>query len=869
MDQRRTQVKSRANFLIEKFYKLFLAFVIIGVIWAQAASAAATLAPKLQNQVSTLADNASVGVVIVSFNTTSGLNDSHLNLLRSLGINNGVTYKNLGMVGAVLNVGQVRALAANPSVSSVWTNDKLQYHMNHARKVTGVDRIRDDRGFQLRNNNFPVTGKGDFSVLVIDSGIDATHSDLQFGTKVIQNTQRAVSTDSGNTGITIAGVPLNGLTPSLSIEGIPNTDNVGHGTHCAGIVGGFGTRSGGTYAGVAPDVKIVGSGGGVVIVVLDALAGWEYGFEKQGTYNIRVITNSYGPIEPEDYNPDHPFAIATRKAFERNMTVLWSGSNDSVKDSLNAYAQEPTAIGVAAGTKDGMLAGFSSRGVPREERLNDDNPFNDNEAPTLAAPGNGRYFESSLSRFGFTTDIVSVRAATNLTSNGTWFSSPGADAELSPGMLPFYTQISGTSMATPFVAGVVALMLDADPTLTPEEIKQILVETTTKMPGYQDFEVGAGYVNAYAAVDKVFNRSKNYKNFSEAEFRVKFSEERPAAQQFHIDYDPSVSGPTSVNAKQFTVQSDMSVLEVRATVDTLAGAETGNFVAMRLTSPSGVKYSTAIDTPVLGTWVRELAVQNPEAGTWTVEFKGACGLAAVPQVCSPQQLASPGPIEGNVTQIKYILPSIPDIANHQQRADIEFALKNRLIDIYADGNFYPNQAVTREDLARSLALNTHLRQSIASTPKFTDVSGELLRIAEAVTAKGSTLKDVDFVSTGMMSASGSLFNPAGSINRLDLAVALVKALGYDAEARAKANTNVTTGGKVLSDNAQIPGALRGYIQIAIDKGLLETYEAEVIQTAPGQFTVLPGPRVEPGSAVTRAALAAKLNKFRTLFTTGG
>ncbi|MDQ4121517.1 MAG: S8 family serine peptidase [Acidobacteriota bacterium] len=862
-------MKPRADFLIEKVHKIFLALVIVGVICLQAALAAATLAPKLQTQVAALADNASVGVVIVTFNTSNGLNDSHLNLLRSLGINDGVTFENLGMVGAVLNAGQVRALAANPSVRSIWSNDRLQYHMNHARMITGVDRIRTDRGFQLRNNNFPVTGKGDFSVLVIDSGIDATHPDLQFGTKVIQNTQRVVSTDSGNTGITIAGVPLNGLTPSVSIENVPNTDNVGHGTHCAGIVGGFGTRSGGAYAGVAPDVKIVGSGGGVVIVVLDALAGWEYGFEKQGTYNIRVITNSYGPIEPEDYNPDHPFSIASRKAFERNMTVLWSGSNDYVKDSLNAYAQEPTVIGVAAATKDGMVADFSSRGVPREERLNDDNPFNDNEAPTLAAPGSGRFFESSLSRYGFTTDIVSVRASTNLTSNGTWFPAPGADAELPLGMLPFYTQISGTSMATPFVAGVVALMLDADPSLTPEEIKQILVETTTKMPGYQDFEVGAGYLNAYAAVDKVFNRSKNYKNFSEAEFRVKFGEERPAVQPFHIDYDPAVSGPTSANARQFTVQSDMSVLEVRATVDTLAEVGTGNFVAMRITSPSGVRYSTAIDTPVIGSAVRELTVQNPEAGTWTVEFRGACGLAAVPQVCSPQQLASPGPIDGTVTQIKYILPNIADIANHQQRADIEFALKNRLIDIYADGNFYPNQAVTREDLARSLALNTHLRQSIASTPKFTDVSGELLRIAEAVTSKGSTLKDADFISTGMMSASGSLFNPAGSINRLDLAVALVKALGHDAEARAKANTNVTTGGVVISDNAQIPGALRGYIQVAIDKGLLETYPAELIQTGPGQYTALPGPRVEPTNTVSRAAFAAKLNKFRTLFTTGG
>jgi hypothetical protein len=80
---------------------------------------------------------------------------------------------------------------------------------------------------------------------------------------------------------------------------------------------------------------------------------------------------------------------------------------------------------------------------------------------------------------------------------------------------------------------------------------------------------------------------------------------------------------------------------------------------------------------------------------------------------------------------------------------------------------------------------------------------------------------------------------------------------------------VTVGGAVISDNAQIPGALRGYVQLAIDKGILETYEAQVIQTAPGQFTLLPGPRVEPNNTVTRATLATKLNAFRQLFTTGG
>ncbi len=59
-------------------------------------------------------------------------------------------------------------------------------------------------------------------------------------------------------------------------------------------------------------------------------------------------------------------------------------------------------------------------------------------------------------------------------------------------------------MATPFVAGTIALMLDADPTLSVDEIRNILTSTATKMPGRADLEVGAGYINSYAAVDKVW-----------------------------------------------------------------------------------------------------------------------------------------------------------------------------------------------------------------------------------------------------------------------------------------------------------------------------------------------------------------------------
>ncbi len=848
------------------FSKIFnFAFSLVFACLFCAGISAATLSPVLQRQMNGLANDASVGVVIISFNTSDGLSAANLNALRSVGITSGVTYQRLGMVGAVLTAGQVRTLAANSSVKSIWSNDRLQYFMNAARMVTGVDKIRSDPAFTLRNGGMPVSGNGDFSVLVIDTGIDTTHGDLPMGTKVIQNTQRVVSTEAGNTGITVGGVSLNGFTPSLSIENVPNNDNVGHGTHVAGIVGGLGSRSGGTYAGVAPGVKIVGSGGGAVLLVLDALAGWEYGLSHQDIYRIRVITNSYGPLGGGKYNPDAPLMVAAKNAYDHNITVFFAGGNDgAAKDTLSPYAQAPWVIGVAAGTKDGMLADFSSRGLPREERLNDGDPLNDTEAPTITAPGNGRFFATSLARYGFTSDIVSVRSSTNLTANGL-----NADAELPVGMIPFYTQISGTSMATPFSAGVAALMLDADPTLTPDEIKQIMIDTATKMPGYKDFEVGAGYINAYAAVDKVYNRGKAFANFSDPVFNAQFGEERPTGQTFHIDFSPEASGAASTNATNFTVQSNMNVLDVFARVDNLVQAGTGNLVGIRITSPSGVNYSTAIDYPVIGSDAREITIQNPEAGTWTLEVRGARGLTAVQQAASPVQIASPGPVDGTVNQVKYVLPTIPDIQGHPKQTAIEFALKNRFLDVYANGMFCPDSTVTREDLARSLVFNTPLRQSIAASAKFGDATGDLTRIAEAVTAKGSTLRDYNFVPFGMMSFSGNLFNPSGTVNRLDLAVALVRALGHDAEAVALAGSTVTSGGTPLSDNAQIPASLRGYVQIAINNGMFEAFPAEIRQIGPGQYQAIPGPRFEPATNVKRADLAVRLNTYRGLFSTGG
>ena len=829
-----------------------------GVAEASAAPAsprvqAPKISPSLQTALEGVADDVEIGMAIVSFDTTSGLQESHLDVLRSVGVLGGQTFPTLGMVAQPMTAGQIRALAERPDVASVWSNDQLVYYMDSARVLAGVEKLRIDAGFTRLNGGIPVSGDGDFSVMVIDSGVDATHADLQFGPKVVQNVQTMVG-----------AATLPGFTPNVAIENVPNTDQtVGHGTHCAGIVGGTGARSGGAYAGVAPGAKIIGAGLGAGLFVLNAVAAWEWGLTNQFRYKIRVVSNSYGSAGA--YNPNNPIMRAAEMAHDRNITVLFAGANSGpAKGTLNLYAKSPKVIGVAAGSKEGDLASFSSRGTPRAERLGNSDPLDDFDAPTITAPGTGRIYNSNAGRF--TTDIISVRSTSNLVSNG-----GTDDAELPAYAIPFYTQISGTSMATPFAAGVVALMLDADPTLTPAEIKQILMETASKMPGRAEWEVGAGYINAYAAVDKVYNRSRSYANFQETSFNTVFGEERPAVQNFNINFNPAATpGITSSNARPFTVEPGMNVLDVFARATTNPSTGYTNAVGVILHSPDGTIYSSGIKLPILDSTVRQVIVQNPIPGTWYVEVRGVRGLAAVPGASLPTSgAAAPGPVVGTITQIKFILPVISDILGHPQQAAIEKALKDRVIDTYADGTFRPDATVSREDLARSLALNTSLRQSLGPAPKFTDVSGDLARIAEAITARGSTLRDFDFVPTGMMSFSGSTFNPTGSVNRLDLAVAMIKALGHDAAARSLAGTTVTFNGTPLSDNAEIPSALRGYVQLAINKGLFEAFPAEVREIAPGQFLAIPGPRFEPATTVTRATLASRLTAYRALFTTGG
>ena len=836
--------------MMKKWVNSFLCFLIVCVVVCHTASAA-TLSPALITQLNGLNDNAGIGLVIVAFHNNNGLNPGHLNVLRGVGIDKGLMLQNLGMVAVTATAGQVRALSGDSAVRSIWSNDRLEYFMDSARALTGVDRVRTDAGFTLANGGLPVSGKGDFSVLVIDSGIDATHDDLKFGEKVIQNVQIIASTQT-----------VEGFTPLVTLENIHNTDqSVGHGTHCAGIIGGTGQWSGGRYAGVAPGAKLIGAGLGAGIVVINALAGWEWAIANQFHYNIRVVSNSYGSFAP--FNPDDPINIASKSMHDRNVVVVFAGANSGPgKGTWNRYAKAPWVIGVAMGHKEGGLASGSSRGTPREERLGNADPLDDYDVPTITAPGSGREFASSAGRF--TTDIVSVRATSNVSANGTT-----DDAEIPLGFVPFYTQISGTSMATPFVAGTVALMLDADPTLTPDEVKSIIQSTATPMPGREEWEVGAGFLNSYSCVDKAFNRSRQYGSYLNPTFNAQLAVSGPSPQPFSIPFNPSATpGAGSPNSRTFTVDPNTDVLDVFANIATTAGLS--NSVAIVLTAPDGTLYSSGVATPYLTAPSRQVIVKSPLSGTWLLEVRGARGLAAVPQVSSPTSGAAvPSTVSGTIRMKEFVItPAISDLQSHPARFEIERAIKNRRMDIFADGTFRPDVNVTRGDFARVLSLNTALRQSLGAVPRFTDVSGDLGAIAEAVIANGSTLRDWNFSPAGLMAANGSSFNPEGTVTRLDLAVAFVRALGLDAQARAGANSTVMSGGQALCDNTEIPAALRGYVQIALDKGLLEAFPAEVRQIAPGQFIAIPGPRVEPDTVLTRASLAMRVNKFAQLFKAG-
>ena len=256
-------------------------------------------------------------------------------------------------------------------------------------------------------------------------------------------------------------------------------DHYGHGTHMAGIIAGDGAMSGGTWAGVAPhanlvSVKVAGADGSTDVSVV--IAGLQWIVSHRADYDIKVLNLSFGTDSTQSYLLD-PLDYAVEQAWFAGITVVVAAGNRGPSaGTINKPADDPFVITVGAadlnntnGNGDDSVASFSSRG-PTEGGI---------AKPGLVAPG---------------ITIVSDR-------------DPGSTVDQaypSARVGDSYFKGTGTSQAAAVVSGVVALMYQANPNLSPDVVKSILRNTAQKQLVGQP---GAGYglVDAFSAVQAATN----------------------------------------------------------------------------------------------------------------------------------------------------------------------------------------------------------------------------------------------------------------------------------------------------------------------------------------------------------------------------
>ncbi|WUH93667.1 S8 family serine peptidase [Streptomyces sp. NBC_00433] len=240
-------------------------------------------------------------------------------------------------------------------------------------------------------------------------------------------------------------------------------DHYGHGTHVASIAAGTGARSGGTYKGVAPGAKIIS---GKVLdddgfgEDSDILAGLEWA-AKSGA---KIANLSLGGTDTPGTDVLES-AVDTLSADYGTLFVIAAGNDGSAAGTVGSPGSADAALTVGAVDKDSALADFSSRGP----RVGDDAV-----KPDVTAPG---------------VDITAAAA-------------PGTVIDQEVGEDPAgYLTISGTSMATPHVAGAAADLAQEHPDWTGQQIKAALVAATTDSgAGYSPFEQGTGQVDLAKAV---------------------------------------------------------------------------------------------------------------------------------------------------------------------------------------------------------------------------------------------------------------------------------------------------------------------------------------------------------------------------------
>ncbi|MCW8092609.1 S8 family peptidase [Alteromonas sp. ASW11-130] len=780
--------------------KKFTLSAVAAVFMAAPSSQAladAYIGNQLANRLTTLSNTEAV-MAVVTFDQLEPLAEAQIQQILNLGIVKGVQFRALPIIGVVATKAQIEALAKLDSVRSIFANRKMDYYNADAREITGVNKIQGAAFVQ--RNGVEFTGKG-VTIMVNDSGVDASHQDLLFGDTVVENVQALTHASA---------ISVTGMTDGVTIKGQINTDlNSGHGTHCAGTIAGSGFMSDGKYLGAAPEADLIGYGSGGGLFLLDTIGGFDFAINNLYTYEnpIKVINNSWGTSGK--YEPLGPVSLATYKAHKLGIVSVFAAGNDGPgEDSHNPYAQIPWGVSVGAGDKFGRLADFSSRGLKSESgdfTMPDGSEWTYHNEVSIVAPG---------------VDIISTRATTNLVANG-----GDADIEaIETEYMPFYTMISGTSMAAPHVSGIIALMLEANPSLDPLTIKKLLQESATNMPGYQRWEVGAGYVNARSAVAAALNYDMEYRttvnNLPDKKFRANAlvsTSER--TENIDLFYSP-VGEP---EIAQFEVGETEVLIKASA-------SSPSNLTKLVLVAPDGTEYFGNLTTPILS---EKMRVSAPAmAGTWGIYAYGLTSLSGVE--ADPLGVTNgPGLPETFAVTVSFEesggFNGINDIDEHPQRGIIEFAISERLMDGSVNRKFHPDWQLKRMDLARYAVMGGAVRQyrDLLNEPRPLDgvTPFDSRPYIEAAMMPGGALKDATASQNPIMLPKDEQIAAYGRVNKLEMAYTLVQLLGMQPLAEAFDPSNdiiVEYKGQqiVLADQEQIPDEMKGYVQAALSLSLL-------------------------------------------------
>ncbi|HKP73173.1 MAG TPA: S8 family serine peptidase, partial [Pyrinomonadaceae bacterium] len=398
-------------------------------------------------------------------------------LLSALGAVAVRSFKNLN--ASVLSLPPVAAevLAARRDVRYV-SLDRQVASTGHVTATTGTDdaRVQTSAGLLGLLTTTTVLDGSNVGIAVLDSGIDPHHVSFR------------------------DGLGFSRIVASRDFTGEGRTDDLyGHGTHVASAAAGNGQVSNGAYSGVAPNANIVNlrvlgaEGTGTTSGLLAAL---DWVAANRTLYNIRVVNMSLGAVAVDSYAND-PVCQAVRRLADSGVVVVAAAGNDGkdeygskIYGRIHSPGNEPSAITVGAsntyGTDwrgDDTVTTYSSRGPTRSYWADDAGTrhYDNLVKPDVVAPGNKVVWAEALDN-----RIVTAH--------------PELDAGVSTTPARKMMYMSGTSMATPVAAGAAALLLQANPRLTPNMVKMILMYTAQPLSGFNMFEQGAGQLNIEGAV---------------------------------------------------------------------------------------------------------------------------------------------------------------------------------------------------------------------------------------------------------------------------------------------------------------------------------------------------------------------------------